>query len=211
MSAGCKCSCAHADPVQVLKDEHRVIERVLSAMERKLAGEPLDADFFTQAIDFLRNFADGCHHHKEEQQLFPVLKQVGVPEKDGPIACMLAEHDEGRRLIQKMVRELPAATHDHAALLVFRTAVIHYIELLRAHIWKEDNVLFALADRLLDPHARGHIHQSFDAFEHAHERDGEHGKYLQLAGDLYRSAFGVDPEIAPSTCKRTQLVTSAKG
>jgi hemerythrin-like domain-containing protein len=55
----------------VLSDEHRLIERVLGAVE-KLTQSPVDAlEPWKKALDFIRHFADGCHHFKKEKLLFP--------------------------------------------------------------------------------------------------------------------------------------------
>src|SRR3990167_471143 len=82
-------------------DEHRVIERVLDALEtatravdRGIAVRP---GFFVDAADFIAGFADGCHHRKEEGVLFGAMVAAGMPQDGGPIAVMLMEHEEGRR------------------------------------------------------------------------------------------------------------------
>ena len=59
-----------------------------------------------------------------------------------------------------------------------------YVELLRAHIDKEDNVLFPLADRLLTSEDQQTILKSFDKHEAEEVGVGVHGKYLQLADEL---------------------------
>ena len=63
----------------LLVEEHQVIERmleVLNAAAQKLEdGKAVDPDFFMKAGDFIRNFADKCHHAKEENILFKVLPQ----------------------------------------------------------------------------------------------------------------------------------------
>ena len=69
-------------PSDILKQEHRVIEQVLDCLE-KMAGNgrrtaramPVGA----QAIDFFRNFADRCHHGKEEAHFFPAMEAKGFP------------------------------------------------------------------------------------------------------------------------------------
>src|ERR1051326_6848001 len=95
-------------PTEVLSREHRAIEKMLAELEdeirRAQAGGPFPRAFFDQALDFFRNFADGCHHAKEENLLFPRMKERGVPEHGGPIGVMLSEHDEGRAYL-KAVRE----------------------------------------------------------------------------------------------------------
>ena len=53
-----------------LKEEHEVIERILKilnvASDRLERGEDVSPEIFKKAIDFIRTFADRCHHGKEE-------------------------------------------------------------------------------------------------------------------------------------------------
>ena len=83
-------------------EEHRVIERVLDALEiaanRLFAGQVIPMDFFLKATDFIKNFADGCHHKKEEGVLFVALAANGMSQDTKPLCIMLAEHEEGRHL-----------------------------------------------------------------------------------------------------------------
>jgi len=172
-------------------DEHRVIERVLAALERKLERDSrVDGSFVGQALDFFRNFADGCHHHKEEDELFPVLESAGMPSAGGPIGCMLHEHDEGRRLVGRIAEHLDAAAQgDPRADGVVRAAATDYIRLLRFHIEKEDTILFRLADQILGEQVRGLMLAAFERRERETGDAGKHQRYLQLADSLYRQAF----------------------
>ena len=90
----------------VLKDEHRGVERMLAIVEaagkRLEAGGDVPADLYLNAVDFFRGFTDGCHHAKEEEKLFPALEQRGVPREGGPIGVMLAEHEQGRAYVRAM-------------------------------------------------------------------------------------------------------------
>ena len=79
-------------PTEILMQEHRVIEQVLDCLEtmaqRAEAGEGVDLESAKQAIDFFRNFADRCHHGKEEDCLFPLLEQKGFCGSKGrPASC----------------------------------------------------------------------------------------------------------------------------
>src|SRR4030065_429878 len=74
-------------------------------------GKPLSPGVFIMAADFIKGFADGCHHKKEEGVLFPAMQAAGVPSEGGPISVMLAEHEQGRRLTAGMraaAERLPA-------------------------------------------------------------------------------------------------------
>lgn len=184
----CLCDGKTTSPMEVLKSEHRVIERVLDAMERQLA-RPVDANFFRDAIDFLRNFADGCHHAKEEKELFPVLESAGIPREDGPIGCMLDEHEMGRALIRKIESNLDAGGRgDLEAISTLRNAVRAYIGLLRQHIFKEDNVLFVMADRALGPEEQELMRGAFERADRSSACSAGHRHYVELAGELSRKS-----------------------
>jgi hemerythrin-like domain-containing protein len=174
--------------MQVLKNEHRVIERVLDALERRLSM-PVDAEFFHKTIDFLRNFADGCHHAKEESELFPVLESAGIPREDGPIGCMLDEHQRGRMLIRTMADNVEAAERGNpSAAALVRSAATAYIGLLRQHILKEDNVLFVMADHVLGPEEQDLMREAFRRADGAHACASKHQRYVELAEELSRNS-----------------------
>jgi hemerythrin-like domain-containing protein len=144
---------ATTHPVDVLMGEHRTIERVLNAVENRLADSshgPFPYEFLTEALDFFRNFADGCHHAKEEELLFPLLEVRGIPREYGPIGCMLKEHVQGRNYVATVRVHLDSARDGSPeAAAAVRTAALSYIEMLRQHIYKEDNILFQMAIRAL--------------------------------------------------------------
>lgn len=139
-------------PVSELMEEHRLIERVMSALERRLdAGEAFPAEFVAQCLDFFTEFADLNHHFKEEGALFPALASRGVPVEGGPIGRMLHEHNLGREFLAGIRAELEAARlGDPRAITSAKGCAAQYIELLRQHIWKEDNILFRMAQQVLD-------------------------------------------------------------
>lgn len=136
-----------------LRAEHQWILKVSGAMERILDREPyhgLDYDAMEDCVSFVRLFADACHHGQEEDLLFPELEARGMPRDAGPIAVMLREHEMGRALVGHMRRALPQARKgDPEARDVLVNSGRGYIELIRAHINKEDNVLFNFADQLV--------------------------------------------------------------
>src|SRR3989304_8130286 len=84
---------------EILKEDHRLIERLLRVLAQAAGkvekGEEVSTTVFARALDFIRNFADRCHHGKEEDCLFPALEAHGLPRHAGPVAVMLSEHEEG--------------------------------------------------------------------------------------------------------------------
>lgn len=138
-------------PTAELRDEHRIIEKVLRVLDRLTNQTAVfEASALGECVEFFRFFADACHHGKEENILFPALERSGMPRAGGPISVMLHEHMLGRRLVTGMAAALPgAAAGDVAGQKRFRDTARAYIELLTSHIWKEDNVLFRMSEHLL--------------------------------------------------------------
>lgn len=183
-------------PVDILMCEHRIIEVVISALEQmsdKADREGrLDTDSARKAVDFIRNFADRCHHGKEEDRLFPAAVQRGIPKEQGPIGMMLFEHEVGREHVRKMVEAIDMVEGgDTGAVDVFTHEARGYATLLRSHIHKEDNILFPMANRVLSDDDQERLMSEFDHVEQEHMGEGTHDKYLTLAKELARS-YGIE-------------------
>jgi hemerythrin-like domain-containing protein len=180
---------------EILMGEHRVIERVIASLETASGdlaqGRPVRAEFFLNASDFIKGFADGCHHRKEEGVLFTAMEAAGMPSQVGPIAVMLSEHEQGRAYTRGMRRaaEQLRAGDESARADVVRNAR-GYAALLRQHIAKEDGVLFPMADQVIPVAAQEQVAEDFERVEHEETGEGIHEKYLALAQALEREARG---------------------
>lgn len=157
-------------PVEILKHEHRIIERVLRALgglsERLKKGESVSPEALSSFLDFIGTFADRCHHGKEETHLFPTLEQRGIPREGGPIGVMLHEHELGRGLVAELARAADAyGEGDRAAGPQFAEIARQYIELLTQHIQKEDNILFQMAEQVLDEETKARLERAFQQEE----------------------------------------------
>ena len=154
-------------PTDVLRDEHRVILAALTTLDaaagRLAAGRALPEGWWERIIAWLRAFADKNHHAKEEASLFPALVKAGVPAEGGPIAVMLEEHREGRALILTMATAPAPAARARAAQ--------DYVRLLRDHIAKENDILWPLAEAVLDERARQAVAREFENVEAEQGRD----------------------------------------
>lgn len=176
----------------LLKSEHEVIERVLDMLEQSVrriqSDQPLPDGFAVWAVDFVRNFADGCHHAKEENVLFPLLERRGIPRVGGPIGCMLHEHELGRECVKRMAQAV-----DRGEWNAFAAAAADYAPLLRQHIFKENNVLFRLAEGCLSPEDDADAVARFQAAEEAtgpsDHKDSVHECYIHDVARWER-AFG---------------------
>jgi hemerythrin-like domain-containing protein len=179
-------------PTQVLKEEHALILQALEALEKKLTllerGAAPDAAYFLKAVEFLRTFADGCHHGKEENLLFKTMVNRGFPLHGGPIAVMLSEHDAGRAFIRGIAEGTAKVGSDPTAVRQIVENGRGYIGLLRAHIDKENNILFPMADNVLSPEDQADLEQAFERFETEETGAGVHKASLKLLEELQAGA-----------------------
>lgn len=174
---------------EILMSEHRVIERVITSLETAAealsSGKNIRPEFFLQATDFVRGFADGCHHKKEEGVLFKAMAANGMSEEQGPVALMLFEHEQGRGFIRGLraaAQEL--ANGNPAARAEVVENALGYGRLLRQHIQKEDQVLFPMANQVIPLAGHAAVMDGFEHVEHEETGAGVHEKYLALAEAL---------------------------
>lgn len=171
-------------PTEELRHEHDVILLVLKGAEKTATpAEKLDRATLGEMVDFFVNFVDRCHHTKEEKHLFPKLEERGIPHEGGPIGVMLDEHDRGRKLVAAMKEGLGGSRSDPVPASV-RESLFEYIHLLRAHIDKENNVLFVMAERVLTQDEQQALSKAFAKVEAEEIGEGVHEKYHQLAHRL---------------------------
>ncbi len=144
------------DPLAILIEEHRQIRAVIAGISSVLgraAEQPRVSPLpFLELQRFIDRFADGTHHAKEEQVLFPWMIEAGLPEDSGPLRCMLKEHGQGRKFAKVMGEAARACLEgDWAQQPDLLEAARAWCALLSAHIEKEDRVLYPLAMCVLEP------------------------------------------------------------
>jgi hemerythrin-like domain-containing protein len=183
------------EATNILIDEHRLIEHVLTALEKQAAklqaGSNVRIAFFLDAVDFIRNFADGCHHRKEEGALFPAMIAAGIPKDNSPIAVMLAEHEQGRGYNRGMEKAAKTIEGGHPADReeLIRNA-LGYAALLRQHIQKENEILFPMAERVIPPAAQNKLAVEFERIEQEETGAGVHEKFHAMAEAMAEEAAG---------------------
>jgi hemerythrin-like domain-containing protein len=181
------------DPIEVLMQEHQVILRVIDAAEAFARQVDRSADDgraeLAEFVTFIREYADARHHGKEEDILFEAMEQAGFSTESGPLAVMLHEHTEGRRLVREMA---DAAAHAGVWSPAERAAVVgaveNYAALLRNHIWKEDNILYPAARNALDETTYGVVAQRVKSFDSEWTAKGKIAQLDALAEKLIARA-----------------------
>ena len=134
---------------QVLSDEHQTILKVIDVVLEKCdqmekSGE-YDAGFFEKVIQFIKSYADGFHHAKEEDILFKAMLENMDHMHCNPIPVMLHEHDAGREYVKGMEEAMQSG--NSKGLIENARG---YCYLLQSHIEKEDNILYPMAEQALD-------------------------------------------------------------
>lgn len=176
-------------PTEILIEEHRVIERVLMALEKAASrlsrGETVYLRFFSGTSTLIHGFNDSYHYKKEEKVLLPVLIANGLPKDSGPVALMLAEHEEGRRFAHRLhvMIERFQGGEVHARDQVVLSALA-YVSLVRRHMQKEEEVLFPLVEKVIPADRQEQIIQAFEQFEREENGPEMHEKYYGMADRL---------------------------
>jgi hemerythrin-like domain-containing protein len=151
----------------------------------------VDTDDIERIIDFLKTFADKCHHGKEENALFPALVEAGIPKERGPIGVMLHEHTVGREYIKEIstkTERFKSGTSD--ALQLIANNLLSYVNLLHTHIQKEENILFPMAEKVLSAQKLNEIYEHFGRIEEEVIGHGVHEQFHELLNKLKSKYFG---------------------
>jgi len=135
-------------PIGPLMIEHRVIDRMIAALRAELSAieqtGAVDADFLSSAVDFLRRYADQCHHGKEELILFRELRRKPLqPIHAATLAELIDEHTTGRAAVGGLGAAIDGYRRGEAAqadAIVKRLRMI--VDFYPAHIRKEDRGFF---------------------------------------------------------------------
>jgi len=133
---------------QNLENDHVQILRLIDVMERITETDTPAVEHLELIVKVIREFADGLHHAKEEQLLFPLMVQKGFSNESGPVAVMLHDHAEGRNFVKGIAKNIALFNQgDSGALKAVYSNMLGYADLLKNHIGKENNVLFRMADK----------------------------------------------------------------
>lgn len=129
-------------PIRKMIDEHSLILRFLDCIPgiiRKIETEGIDRDLVSRSVSFIRGFADGYHHAKEEAVLFSFFEQSGEI-----VSSFIREHETGRGIVRKIISGLDDGDRGKVV-----RSFDEYSKLLTEHIDKENSILFPWMNRTL--------------------------------------------------------------
>jgi DUF438 domain-containing protein len=187
---------------ELLKQDHEVTERVFAAMEARFSSAEGPApEQVGLLIDYLQGYVDECHNQKEELHLFPRLEAGGLPRHGGPLAVMLQEHERAEELLARLVPLGSAyAAGDRKKLQQLRAVFGEYAALCKDHFWKENDILYPIAMRVLDDAQAAEVVAGIEAVEAALGADTR-ARYYAIAeriiaqGELRDLSCGLDRDV----------------
>jgi hemerythrin-like domain-containing protein/rubredoxin len=134
-------------PIALLMIEHRQIERMIPVLKEeamKARAGAIDTDRIGALVDFVRSYADRCHHGKEEDILFVALMEKPIPPNlKAMMEGLIEDHKVSRtntKLVAEAVKRYRAG--DEGALTTLANALEHLANLYPRHIEAEDKGFF---------------------------------------------------------------------
>lgn len=140
-------------PTEILSADHKRVLESLKVMEQAIRDlkSPDIKKTLSDLKDFLKNEIE-IHFRKEEEALFPEIEKF-IPREGGPVGMMLMEHEDLNRYKDSLIKGIDLFLGDEnsaKAPALIKENGTSYINLLREHIYKEDNMLFMMADMHLE-------------------------------------------------------------
>ncbi len=176
-------------PVGPLMIEHRLIERMLKAFAGRIEAldnsDEVDIGFVDEVIDFIRSYADRCHHGKEEDIFFRELKKKPLSrELLGLTDDLIYEHNQARQMVAEIItakEDYMSGNRDARAQVVQLSRQL--ISFYPDHIEKEDKHYFVPCMAYFDANEQAGMLREFAEFD----RSLIHTKYRTLVEKLEKT------------------------
>jgi DUF438 domain-containing protein len=186
---------------ELLMADHEMTERVFEAFGQALQQPAPSTAIVADALEYFTGYVERCHSHKEEDHLFPLLESRGMPLHGGPLAVMLMEHRhsaDALRTLEALAREYVGGKA--GVLPGLRETFAEYSGVLTDHFWKENDILFPMARRVLEEADGARVTAGIAAVEAA-AGPGTHDRYVALArrivegGDVRDLSENLPPDV----------------
>lgn len=137
----------------IIRDEHRALASVVKALqfliqEIQNRGQTPDFPLLQSIVSYIEQFPDKLHHPKEDQYLFPALRQRH-PAAAAELDILEDEHLRGTPLTARVAKSLRDYQADSGQYEAFADAVDDYANFHWAHMTREETVILPLAEKYL--------------------------------------------------------------
>lgn len=194
--------------------EHELIERSMEILKNCLEPIELDEKVDTvklgRAIDFLLQFGDKIHNRKEEEFLFPLMGEKGIPVEGGPLGVMLMEHEAERKLLEKMLFTLPGLKKMSLEEKInFKEEGVEYLKIRAEHIWKENDVLYPMGRRMFSEDDNSVLLSKFDRINSETYGNEAFAKFQAMVTEVEKGGEGTKKIIEGLSYKQLDAIMEA--
>jgi len=142
------------EALRIIKDEHRnlwrlaiTLDQVIEEMEQTQKADPA---FIGSVLDYFEHFMDGCHHRKEDEHLFRLLRLRS--DSAAPLLDRLqAEHRNAPHNLAALRQQLADTVAGRSTVGGLTEALRLYLNDQKAHIRTEEQDIYPLAREVLTP------------------------------------------------------------
>lgn len=163
---------AHMDALERLRADHKEVLKRLQALGTLLTDDtalaaPSAHLVLRELLAFITNEV-WLHFHREEEVLFPVIARIfpaeNAPVVGGPVFVLTEEHSVLRKLVARLTAQVQQWDDGEAgAVAAIQLTGSQLARAFQKHIYKEDNIVFRLAESTLSPTERAEITVAFNA------------------------------------------------
>jgi len=163
-----KTSVATGHPIHILMEEHKIllefVDNLKEVAQEIKGGKDLNAvkEKMESLSHLVEHFKDSeSHYLREENVLFPYLEKHGITQ---PPAIMWMEHDKIRGIKKNLYQLID--NHENIGFRDFahqlEEVALSLADILSGHFYKENNILFPTALRVISEEEWKDIRQQFD-------------------------------------------------
>jgi len=173
-------------PTETLSREHSLVMLVTKAAEQEVRymrdTGAYRAEAVDELLDFFEFFTEACHDPKEERLLFARLCDRGLSSETGVLAQFYREHAEFRTRLHDLEHWVRAEKKNPGQdLNDFALQLDDYLQMMRAHLAREEEILFPMADGLLTDDDQDELERGFADAECEEADVGVRDRYADLA------------------------------
>lgn len=159
-----------------LMKEHQLITRMIHLLQHELTNikskNIINTQFIKSAVEFLRTYADKCHHGKEEDILFKELNKKKIPSAHNKeMQQFIKEHQTARSFVKK----LETSTEINLVIECIETLINLYTN----HIRNENKYFYPILEYFSEKE-----HQSMLKEANQFDQQFDHEKYIKMIEQL---------------------------
>ncbi len=159
-------------PAALLRYEHDIL---MGAVEKTkaiqaISEQELYRNTLQDVILFFRNFTETYHHPKEEDFLYPVLRNRSENMSNAFLKEIYDNHEDFKSLMAEIENNF--VTYNFVLL---RNSFDNYLKLMKEHIMRENAIVLSVADSLLSKDEQAEISAQFRQLD---EKNGEKNQLI---------------------------------